>query len=72
MTTTLQAAFAEAAKLSPRDQEEFAAWILAELTSDRRWNQLFHKSEDLLAALADEALDELRAGKTLPLDPETL
>jgi hypothetical protein len=33
---------------------------------------LFSRSPDLLSKLADEALAEHRAGKTKPLDPETL
>jgi hypothetical protein len=72
MPTSLEAAFAEVAKLSPEDQDAFAAWILAELASGQRWDRLFRSDEDGLAALADEALDEFRAGKTLPLDADML
>ncbi len=72
MTTLLETAFAEAAKLSPQDQDEFAAWLLEELKSENRWRNAFAQSADILTELADEALHEYRAGKTKPLDPDAL
>jgi hypothetical protein len=62
MTSALEKAFAEAAKLPEREQEALAQWILAELESDRRWDEAFAASADALAQLADEALAEHRAG----------
>jgi hypothetical protein len=66
MTSALEKAFekafAEAAKLPEREQEALAQWILAELESDRRWDEAFAASADSLAQLADEALAEHRAG----------
>lgn len=72
MTTKMEVALAEVAKLPPEEQDAFAAWILAELKVEQRWSKLLDRSSDLLAALADEALAEDRARKTLPLDPEAL
>jgi hypothetical protein len=72
MTTTLEEAFAEAAKLPSQEQEAFARWMLAELAADRQWTQLFQDSADALATLAEEALSEFRAGRTRPLDPDRL
>jgi hypothetical protein len=72
MTRLLEKAFAEAAKLPDADQEALAAWILEELTSERRWQDAFARSADLLDKLADEALAERQAGKTAPLDPDAL
>lgn len=72
MPTMLETAFAEVSKLSPREQDAFAAWILEELQSERRWNRAFVNSADVLSNLADEALREHRAGQTQPLDPEQL
>ena len=46
--------------------------ILAELEDERRWDESFARSPDLLAKLAAEATAEHRAGKTQDLDPETL
>ena len=72
MTKLLEEAFAEAAKLSEQEQDALAAVILEELASERRWDQAFADSADLLAQLADQALAEHRAGKTQVLDPERL
>jgi hypothetical protein len=72
MTKLLEEAFAEASKLSVQEQDALAAVILEELASERRWDQAFADSADLLAQLADQALAEHRAGKTQVLDPERL
>jgi hypothetical protein len=72
MTPSLERAFTEVAKLPDDEQERFAAWILAELAAERRWEESFAASQDALAELADEALVDFRAGKTRPLDPDTL
>lgn len=72
MTKLLEEAFAEAAKLSVQEQDALAAVILEELASERRWDQAFADSADLLAQLAGQALVEHRAGKTQVLDPERL
>ncbi|MEI7645810.1 MAG: hypothetical protein WCJ55_16175 [Chloroflexales bacterium] len=72
MTTALETAFTEVAKLAPEDQEMFAAWIISELVSEQRWNKLFATSMSALDALADEALREFQAGATKPLDAERL
>lgn len=63
---------AEAAKLPEQEQEAVGAWILAELESERRWDGLFAKSQDILARLAEEARREYDTGLTEPLDPDKL
>ncbi len=68
----LEKAFAEVARLPQPEQDTFAAWILDELASERRWNRAFAQSQDVLAQLADEALAEHRAGRTQELDPDGL
>jgi hypothetical protein len=45
---------------------------LQELEDERRWDRSFANSQDALARLADEALAEHHAGRTEPLDPDTL
>ncbi len=70
--TQLELAVSEIKKLPPADQNEFAAWILEELRSEKRWAELFARSSDMLSSLADEALAEHKAKKTKRLDPETL
>ena len=72
MTKLLEEAFAKAAKLPEQEQDALAAVMLEELASERRWDQAFADSADLLAQLADQALAEHRAGKTQVLDPERL
>ena len=67
--TKLELAFAEATKLPSKEQDRLAEWLLAELASEKRWNQLFSESEGLLERLATEALDEHRRGETQELDP---
>jgi hypothetical protein len=70
--TKLEMAFAEAAKLPEAEQEALAEWLLQELAAERRWHTAFAASTDGLERLADEALDEHRAGRTQPLDPDRL
>ena len=67
MTKLLEKAFAEAAKLPKEEQDAVAAVILQELASEHRWAEAFAKSQDKLAALADEALAEFDRGETKPL-----
>ena len=66
MTQLLEKALSEVAKLPPSEQDILAAILLEELASEQRWGELFAKSQDKLAELADEALAEHRAGKTKP------
>jgi len=72
MTKLLEKAFKEAAKLSKKEQDALARVLLDELTSERRWDELFAGSQDLLDQLADEALAEHKAGRTKELDPDKL
>ena len=72
MTQLLEQAFSEAAKLTEVEQNTLGKWLLAELASERRWNELLAKSEDLLNQLAEEAVEEYRQGKTELLDPDNL
>jgi hypothetical protein len=70
--TQLERAISEIEKLPPAEQNQFAAWILAELHTDHRWSKSFAKSSDVLSDLADEALAEHKAKKTKKLDPDNL
>lgn len=72
MTKLLKQAFDEAAKLDSTQQDSVAKWLLEELASERRWGESFQQSPDLLSRLADEALAEHRAGRTRPLDLDSL
>ena len=72
MTSRLEEAFAEAAKLPASEQDALATWLLDELASERCWARALSDTEEALAKLADEALAEHRAGRTQPLDPDAL
>ena len=74
MTELLQRAFDRASELPENQQDEFARFLLAELDSERRWDELFSlpESDDLLDRLADDALDAHKAGRTRPLDSAEL
>jgi len=72
MGKVLQQALTELLKLPEVEMEAVGAWILAELESERRWDDLFARSPDLLAEMANDAIREDEAGLTEPLDPEKL
>ena len=72
MGKLLEQAFEEASRLPEAEQEAAAAWFLAELRADRRWEDLFARSSDLLEEMAREAIREDEAGLTDELDPDTL
>jgi hypothetical protein len=68
MTTVLEAALAEMAKLPPEEQDALAALLMDEIKSEQRWSASFAASQNLLKSLASDALAEHRVGKTKPLD----
>ena len=72
MTQQLTAAIERAKNLPIQDQNAIADLIMNELDSESRWDELFAKSPDLLSRMAAEALAEHSAGKTIPLDPDSL
>ena len=72
MTQLLEKAFAEASRLPDAEQDALASLLLSEMESEARWQKSFAESADKLAALADEALAELDAGRTEPLEPDQL
>ena len=74
MTEILQQAFDKAAELPEDRQEVFARFLLAELESERKWDELFSRpeSEAFLERMAAEAIEAHRAGKTKPLNAEDL
>jgi hypothetical protein len=67
MTKLLEKAFAEAAKLPADQQDAFAQFVLAELHAEERLARAFPSSQDELANIAKEALEDHKAGPTRPL-----
>jgi len=55
-----------------RPLEALAQWLLAELESERRWEEALAQTEEGLSELAEEALAEYRRGRTENLDPDKL
>ena len=68
MSTRLEQAFQEAAKLPESDQESFAEFLLAELNDDQGWRARFSSRPDVLSKLADEARADYAAGRTRPIE----
>jgi hypothetical protein len=72
MTKILQEAFDQASKLPEAEQDALGRILLEELASERRWEDLFAGSQDLLEELANQALADHDAGRTEKLEPEKL
>lgn len=72
MTDLLECVVGKLRTLPDSEQNAIAALILDELGDEARWDEAFTRAPDALAKLADEALAEDRAGKTLALDPDGL
>uniref|UniRef100_B3EM14 Uncharacterized protein n=1 Tax=Chlorobium phaeobacteroides (strain BS1) TaxID=331678 RepID=B3EM14_CHLPB len=72
MTQILEKAFNEASKLPKLEQNALGQWLINEIISERKWEETFAESEDVLDQLADEALVEHAQGKTKPLDIDSL
>ena len=68
MTTLLEKAFDEARKLPSPEQDALGAIILEEIADESRWAKTFAETQGKLAELADQALAELKAGRTSPLE----
>ncbi|GAB4400866.1 MAG: hypothetical protein OHK003_26840 [Anaerolineales bacterium] len=55
--TQLELAFAEIQKLPPNEQNEFVAWILEELRSEKRCGMILHIRENFRKAFAELPAD---------------
>ena len=64
MTSLLQKAFEVTSKLPALEQNILARTVLDEIESEKKWDDLFAESEDVLAQLATEALREEEQGTT--------
>ena len=72
MTSTLDAAIAKLAALSPDEQDRVGRWLLHELADEEQWRQTFGSSQDLLSKLAAEARADRAAGRVTDVDPDRL
>ncbi len=67
MTELLSKAFEEASKLPHEMQDELARRLLDDLVGESQWDATLAKSQDRLDRLAEKALVEFRAGRTLEM-----
>jgi hypothetical protein len=72
MTQLLEKAISKIKKLPVEEQDAIAAVIMAELESEREWDNAFEGSHNELGRLAEEALQKYRADKTETLDPDQI
>jgi len=72
MTRLLEEAVAQAQRLSDSEQDAIARLLLDEIESDRQWDELLGGSSEQFSKLADKAWAEHEAGRSEPLDPDTL
>ncbi|MBI4544004.1 MAG: hypothetical protein HY703_02275 [Gemmatimonadetes bacterium] len=74
MTKLLEEAIRKASQLPPDMQDRIGAAILAEMEPDLAWEATLARTESLevLDQWAAEALANLQAGRTEPLDPEVM
>lgn len=72
MTALLEKAISKASSLPDEQQDALASLLLDEIEDGARWDAAFAGSQDTLASLAAEAMNEHRAGETQDLDPDTL
>jgi len=63
MTKLLQQALAEVESLSDREQDAIPAIILEEFADEKRWQEKFAESHDVLSTLAAKAKADIQAGK---------
>jgi hypothetical protein len=72
VTKLLERAVKKAKTLPDSAQDAIATLILEEIEDEARWDSTFSHSQNVLAKLAAEAMEEDRAGKTQVLDPDNL
>jgi len=72
MTELLEKAIERMKKLEASEQDAIAAQILEELEDEEKWDTAFAQSQDILAKLAAQAMEEDQAGNTEVLDPDKL
>lgn len=72
MTKLLTEAWAAIQELEESEQDRLALMILEDIESEKRWDELFAKSEDALEEIGRKAWEEHLAGRTQPLDPDAL
>jgi hypothetical protein len=68
MIPTLHVAFEKASALPEADQKFLAALLLEEMAEEKKWQDSFARSQDVLTRMAEDAIAEDERGETLDLD----
>ena len=68
MTRLLETAFEKASTLSESEQNIYARIFIEEIESEKRWDNAFSSSEEILTQMADEALKDFNNNNTTLLD----
>lgn len=63
MTKLMEKAVEALRSLSGEQQDAVAGFVLSEIESDRQWSETSLRHADKLRKLADEAREDLRAGR---------
>ena len=72
MTVQFNRAINHAKCLTKDEQNAIAMIILEESEDEARWKKAFSKSHDMLAKLAEEAMEEDARDETIELNPDLL
>ena len=68
MTMELKSVIEKLEQLPEDEQKHYASVLEELLAADKKWDELFSKSGDLLASMASSAIEEYERGETLPLE----
>lgn len=72
MTRALEEVLRQISRLPEAEQDALAEAIKAEIGAEKDWDKSFAGSLDVLDRLADDAIADHRAGRTKPIDPDTM
>jgi hypothetical protein len=72
LVSLIQQKFAANTSLIPGELLTMMKEIQEELEDERRWDELFARSPEVMERLAEEARTERKAGRTRELDPDKL
>ena len=67
MTALMERAIGEASVLPESEQDFLAALLLENIRDAQHWDAQFAASKDVLEELFDEAMEEYRQGRTIPI-----
>lgn len=68
MSRLLEVALKKVATLPENEQDAIASQILDTIDDEDEWRIRFSQKRDVIRRMAQEAIEEDNAGKTLPLD----